>query len=211
MSRVLQHIDVGVEPNRHLLTRAAETGVYSRLEQRPAEATNLPDASVATIVSNSVLEHMRHVGMVLTEIARVLQPGGTFMFTTPTSHFSSMLLLPLPGYVVWRNREMYNVNLWPITQWIDALHASGFKVEQVQPYLRPELVRLWDTLEILHQIWVRRRRLLGIMWRRIPPRGVARLAERLSQTNLAAPTTAGGQLIVARRQLEGSHGSIYSL
>ena len=47
------------------------------------------DRRFATVISNSVLEHIPQVDDVLAEIARVLQPGGRFIFCVPGDHFPS--------------------------------------------------------------------------------------------------------------------------
>jgi hypothetical protein len=60
-------------------------------------------------------------------------------------------------------------------------------------------VSLWDALELLQQIWVFRRRLVGIVWRRIPPLIMNKLAECASRLDLSAPAPGGGRLIVARK------------
>jgi len=41
------------------------------------------DASFQTVISNSVLEHIPDLDAVLLETARVLKPGGMFIFASP--------------------------------------------------------------------------------------------------------------------------------
>ncbi len=50
-----------------------------------ADASNLPlpDASVDTVLLLEVLEHLRHPGQALSEVARVLRPGGQLILTMP--------------------------------------------------------------------------------------------------------------------------------
>jgi hypothetical protein len=58
---------------------------------------------------------------------------------------------------------------------------------------------LWDALELLQQIWIGRRRLVGIAWRRITPTMFDRLAQWASRLDLSASPAGGGRLIVARK------------
>ncbi len=48
-----------------------------------ADAMPLPDASFDVVVLTQVLEHVRRPGVVLSEIARVLKPGGWLYATVP--------------------------------------------------------------------------------------------------------------------------------
>lgn len=48
-----------------------------------AEALPFPDAAFDLVTANMVLEHVEHPAQVLSEIARVLVPGGRFIAMTP--------------------------------------------------------------------------------------------------------------------------------
>lgn len=48
-----------------------------------ADAIPLPDASFDTVILTQVLEHVRRPAVVLSEIARVLRPGGRLFATVP--------------------------------------------------------------------------------------------------------------------------------
>src|SRR3954449_9901652 len=74
-SYVLSKVEVGLDPDEKVLAQAAERGIYERFEAIPAEEIPLPDESMGTIVSNSVLEHLLKIDAVLEQVARVLRPG----------------------------------------------------------------------------------------------------------------------------------------
>lgn len=200
-SLVLSRVEIGLDPDKKVLERAAQRGIYERFEPVCAEAMQLPAGSVATVMSNSVLEHLPKLDAVLERIADVLRPGGRLIFTVPTEAFSDDLALPLARYVAWRNRRLVHLNLWPVAQWIEHLERVGLQVEEVRPYLRPHLVRAWDTLEMLQHIWIGRRRLIGMLWQRIPPAAYERLAQWASRLDLSSPDPGGGRLIIARKSL----------
>lgn len=196
---VLPTVAFGIDPDAHALARAARHGIYQQLLPVPVENAALPAGSVHTVFSNSVLEHLPNLPSVLTTIARLLRPDGQLIFTTPTAAFSRWLALPLPGYALWRNRQLAHLNLWSAERWTAQLEHVGLYVKHIQPYLRPSLVRLWDILELLQHVWIARRRLVGLLWRRIPPPWMTRLAHRVAQLELATPPPGGGHLIVARK------------
>ncbi len=199
-SMALSAVDVGLDPDERTLERAARLGLYEQFECAPVEEAWLADASFATVISNSVLEHLPRVDEALAAIARLLQPGGKLVLTAPTEAFSHWLALPVERYAAWRNRKLAHLNLWSAEQWRQRLEAVGLEVEMVRPYMRRELVMLWDALELLQQVWVGRRRLFSLFWRRLPPRFLDRLALQLARLDLSAQAPGGGRLIVARKR-----------
>ena len=198
-SMVLPRVEVGLDPDEKALAQAARRGIYARFEAMPAEEARLADESIATVVSNSVLEHLPRIQAVLETIARVLRPGGRLIFTVPTDVFSRWLALPLGCYATWRNGQLCHINLWSTEGWISQLRQVGLEVEEIRPYLRHELVSAWDTLELLQQIWIGRRRLVAIAWRHIAPTMFDRLAQWASRLDLSASPAGGGRLIVAHK------------
>jgi SAM-dependent methyltransferase len=147
-----------------------------------------------------VLEHLPRLDAVLEAVARVLRPGGRLIFTVPTEAFSKWLVLPVARYAVWRNRQLCHLNLRPVEWWASHLERVGLEVDEVRPYLRHELVSMWDALELLQQIWVFHRRLVSIVWQRIPPTVLERMACWASHIDLSAPEPGGGRLVVARKR-----------
>jgi ubiquinone/menaquinone biosynthesis C-methylase UbiE len=84
-----RHYPAGVEvvatdPDPHMLKRARKNArkapVSVSLEQAPAEALPLPDASVDTVVSTLVLCSVPDQAVALAEAKRVLKPGGKLLF-----------------------------------------------------------------------------------------------------------------------------------
>jgi SAM-dependent methyltransferase len=75
---------IAVEPNpamhRRLRRAARRSGVHLDLRERPAERTDLPDASADVVLSSLVMCSVADPERVLTEVRRVLRPGGRFVF-----------------------------------------------------------------------------------------------------------------------------------
>ncbi len=199
-SQVVEDVEVGLDPDQRVLERAAMLNIYQRIEQVTAEEMQLPDASIETVVSNSVLEHLPRLDETLQSIARVLRPGGKLIFTSPTERFSTWLVLPLKRYASWRNHELYHLNLWSIESWRCHLEQVGLEIEEVRPYLQHKHVFLWDAFELLQQIWIGHKRLVSLLWALIPPLIMDRIARWASQQNLSSPHPGGGRLIIARKR-----------
>lgn len=199
-SQVLARVEVGLDPDKRVLERATGVGIYQRFEPVNAEEMQLPDASIETVISNSVLEHLPRLDETLQAIARVLRPGGKLVFTSPTEAFSHWLVLPSKRYAAWRNRQLCHLNLWSLERWRHHLEQVGLEIEEVHPYLRHKHVFVWDALELLQQIWIGHKRLVGLLWRLIPPALMDRLAQWASRQNLSSPPPGGGRLIIARKR-----------
>lgn len=75
---------IAVEPNRamhgRLRARAARAGIDLELHDVPAETLDLPDASVDAVISSLVLCTVPDPVRAVSEVRRVLRPGGRFAF-----------------------------------------------------------------------------------------------------------------------------------
>jgi len=198
-AHVLPQVDFGVDPNEQALRQAAKLHIYGRLEAIPVQELPVPDRSITMVMSNSVFEHIPEIDTVLLALARMLTTGGRLIFTTPTNTFSRWLFLPVPAYASWRNRALNHLNLWTVQEWKRHLEAVGLEVEFVCPYLRHEQVWLWDVLELVQLIWIGKRRLFSIVWKRLPDTGLDKMAQCLSTWDMSSKQDGGGRLIVARK------------
>jgi len=82
---------VGLDPLAKPLTEARQRGGYRLLVRADGGRIPFPNGFFATVVSNSVLEHIPHVEPVLAEVARVLRPDGAFYFSVPGPNFLRFL------------------------------------------------------------------------------------------------------------------------
>lgn len=82
---------VGLDPDARLLREARRRGGYRLLVRAEGGRVPFPDGFFATVVSNSVLEHIPCLQPVLAEVCRVLRPGGLFYFCVPGPHFLPFL------------------------------------------------------------------------------------------------------------------------
>jgi SAM-dependent methyltransferase len=92
-------LTAGIDPAVTSLLEAKARHSYRVLARALGNALPYADGYFATVVSNSVLEHIPDVDAVLTETARVLrspepatgQAGGRLIFCVPSEHFTELL------------------------------------------------------------------------------------------------------------------------
>lgn len=196
---VLNRVALGVDPERVQLARARMRGIYDRLEPAQIQDLALEPERFGTILSNSVLEHVPDLDPVLAAASCLMRPDGRLIFTVPSERFSTSLVLHSAGYRAWRNRALQHRNLWPVNRWARALTRAGLEIEMCRSYLRPEIVALWDILDLSQQIWMGRARLASVIWRRLSPSTLRQLASLLASLDLSAES-GGGLLVVARKR-----------
>ncbi len=86
-----QGIEVGLDPWWGPLQEARARGHHVLLSHADGACMPYADDFFATVVSNSVLEHIPSVEPVIAEVARVLRPGGWFHFCVPGPNFRRFL------------------------------------------------------------------------------------------------------------------------
>ena len=101
-----------------LALRRAGGGV--KLE--PDEPLPFEDNSFDLVLCAEVLEHVRDVQLLLSEVRRVLRPGGRFAVTTPAH---GRLIRPEHPFSP-------HIRFFTKRSLADALHATGFDVESLE-------------------------------------------------------------------------------
>jgi len=143
---------VGVDLDPQETRDATASGVYRRVHTAPGDRIPEHDASFDFVFSNSVLEHIDDIEPVIAEVARLLRPGGTFLFTVPADGFHDCLAGPL---FPWGDRHRYldgidkrcaHRRYWGESQWRACLGRHGLDVVDAVPYLTASEVRRWETL-----------------------------------------------------------------
>ncbi|MET7479235.1 bifunctional 2-polyprenyl-6-hydroxyphenol methylase/3-demethylubiquinol 3-O-methyltransferase UbiG [Streptomyces sp. NPDC005648] len=131
---------------------AAASGVEVDYLVGSAYATGLPDGSAEAVVASDVLEHFHDLRAALTEIDRLLIPGGVLLFDTVNRTARSYLLLILvaekllgiikPGTHNWnmfiRPRELRGL-LYDVDLVLEETHGLG--PARPLPALIPSLLR----------------------------------------------------------------------
>lgn len=146
---------VGVDPDPGEAELARRLGIYERVLTVAGDAIPVPDATFDWVCSNSVLEHIDAIEGVLHEVARVLKPGGVFLFTVPADGFHACLGGPI---LPWVSRHHYLQALdtrvahrryWSTENWRQHLLAVGLQITSASPYFGQRALRRWETISRL--------------------------------------------------------------
>lgn len=138
----------GVDPWPLPLKEARARNVYTVLAQADGARLPFPSGYFASAVSNSVLEHIPNVDAVLIDLNRVLKPGATFVFCSPSDHFLEFLSISRAlRRIGWRGlAERYERFFNRISRhhycdspevWRERLARTGFDVERWWYYFSP--------------------------------------------------------------------------
>lgn len=153
-------LDVGIDPWRVMLPSARAYGGYRWVIQGLGNELPFADNRFASVISNSVLEHIPQVDDVVKEIHRVLRPGGRFVFCVPNHRFPQELsiskffqrlgLEPLASaYSRFFNRISRHHHCDDVPVWQRRLEMAGFTLERYWHYFPPAALH---TLEWGHYL-----------------------------------------------------------
>jgi SAM-dependent methyltransferase len=195
------------------LRRAVGGGVVHAIV---ADGRRLPlkDGCLATVIANSVLTHVPDLDLLLTEIARVLRPGGQFLATVPGPAFEDQLAwvrvlraLGLP-WLARRIGDRYHFRWqqWhrddePV--WTRRLAAHRLSLIKTRLYPGECTGLVWSLAFSLLRLGLGRVTLLNVLrtlWRSAPRRSRAGVLTRRLAPLLAEPGSAGGSLFLAARR-----------
>lgn len=148
-------LEVGIDPWQEPLREAAARGGYLKVLEASGSSIPYPDKFFASAVSNSVLEHIPDLDPVLSELARVLQPGAPFIFCVPNHQFLKSLsvsnfldrlhLKPLgDAYRRFFNRISRHHHCDDPTVWQKRLEATGFEVVDWWHYFSPRALHVLE-------------------------------------------------------------------
>jgi len=184
-------VDAGFDPWRAPLREAAQRHCYRQLSN--ADGGNMPyaDDTFATVISNSVLEHIPDVQPVLNETFRVLKPGGTFYFCVPGPDFLQYLsigrlldqvgLRPLgDGYREFFNRISRHYHCDSVPVWTQRLETAGLVLEDWWAYFTPEALAALEWGHYLGLPSLVSKKLTG-RWVLVPGRLNLLFTERLAR------------------------------
>ena len=82
----------GIDHDPGELKKARSLGIYHDLIACEITAIPFKNNTFDHVLSNSVLEHVTDIDQALAELARVLKPGGTLVFTVPSEYLSEHFL-----------------------------------------------------------------------------------------------------------------------
>jgi len=126
-------IEVGLDKDKKGVTKAERSGVYKKVVVADAVKMPFRGGSFASVVANSVLEHLENLDKALVEIARVLKKGGFLVLTVPTPLVSDYQFWRfIPGYAEFKRKFWRHINYFGKKEWQKRLEKAGFKLISVR-------------------------------------------------------------------------------
>lgn len=173
-------LDAGVDPSPQALTEAARRGMHRELKVADGGALPFDDGAFATVLSNSVLEHVPDIDATLRETHRVLKPQGIFVFTTPSQHFAEYLFFPdflrslgwkglATRYESYFNRISRHYRTDSAETWLARLERCGFGVREWRSYFSRRASHVFDLAHYYSAVTLLYKKILGrwivVSWR----------------------------------------------
>ncbi len=148
-------LDVGLDPWFDPLREASARSAYHLLTAAEGALMPFPDDSFAAVTSTSVLEHIPDLAPVFLEVARVLKPGGLFVFCVPNHRFPQTLwgrqVLDKCGlhaaaqtYSRIFNRIARHAHTDSPETWESRLVEAGFVLEDTWDYFPPKALHILE-------------------------------------------------------------------
>jgi len=145
-------LDVGLDPWPQPLRESRARRAHRLLVLAQGAGLPFADNSFNTIISNSVLEHIRDLDPVLAECHRVLREGGCLLFSAPSDHFTDWLIgrkLFGEPYARFFNRISRHHHCDGAQVWRARLTRAGLDLERAWYYFSPRALR---ALELGHYL-----------------------------------------------------------
>jgi 2-polyprenyl-3-methyl-5-hydroxy-6-metoxy-1,4-benzoquinol methylase len=122
----------GVDISEALVSKASRAGLRALVHDLETKALPYPDQSFDAVFNGENIEHCVNTDWMLSEINRVLKPGGTLVLTFPnirTALSLMMMLLDLPPMYAARYRSPHYRDFTLRTMKI-ALRNNGFSIQR---------------------------------------------------------------------------------
>lgn len=152
---VFGHLSTGIDLDKGEVGRAVKRGAYD--QALAVSATDMPfkNNTYNTVISNCVMEHIPNIDGVLSEVKRVLKPGGRLLTSVPSEYWDNnsfyQKIFNAVGFnqaAQWYNRTLnkvskhYHVNDLDI--WKRRFKKAGLQLVTAE-YLVP--IRTFHTFE----------------------------------------------------------------
>jgi 2-polyprenyl-3-methyl-5-hydroxy-6-metoxy-1,4-benzoquinol methylase len=126
------HTVVGTDVSSVAIDRFKQNGFDGYVcDMEKGAGLPLPDASFDLVFASEVIEHISDTATFLTELHRLVRPGGLLILSTPNSAFWPYRLLGLAGRTPSEVQHPGHVRFFSRRSLARAIEAAGFAVESV--------------------------------------------------------------------------------
>jgi ubiquinone/menaquinone biosynthesis C-methylase UbiE len=147
-----KQIDVGIDLPGSRMPEAQKLNIYQKLVEFDGVKIPFKNNYFQTVVSNCVLEHVEKLPELLSEIGRVLKPGGIFLTTVMAKPWEDYLMGTKVfgnGYKNYMRVKQVHLNLLTVNNWDKVFVKAGFKIEKRIGYLPEKACKLIDLAHYL--------------------------------------------------------------
>ena len=141
--------DFGIDNDEAGLVKVAiKKKRYKKILIESATKMSLANNSLDLIFSNSVIEHIPDNKNLLKEVSRVLKPNGYFIFTCPSSYFTTYLTKNFggPWYSKLRNKQFNHYQLLDHRKWKKRLNKNRIKLINYFYYMSEADLVFWEKI-----------------------------------------------------------------
>jgi SAM-dependent methyltransferase len=149
---VFRTVDVGLDVGQSRIAEAKGKQVYGKLVTYDGRIFPFKNATFQTVVSNCVFEHIPDIRLLVSEIHRVLKPGGTLITTVMAKPWEEYLfgaMLMGNSYREYMRRKQVHLNLYTRIQWDAVFADAGFRIDTRTGYMDQGACRLMDISHYL--------------------------------------------------------------
>jgi SAM-dependent methyltransferase len=204
-------LDVGLDPWSAPMKEAQQRDAYRLLVLGEGASIPFKDGFFETVTSTSVLEHIPDLDPVFQEVARVLKPGGKFVFCVPNHRFPEALwgrrFLTRIGfrglgaaYGRFFNRIARHAHTDSPEVWLARLNQAGFELMDTWDYFPPKALHVLEWGHPLGLPSLISKKVFG-RWVLLPRRWALALPWKWTRTYMDNPKSPEGvcSFFVARR------------
>lgn len=143
-------VDVGLDVYQSRIRLIEKSSVYQKTVAYDGLVIPFKNNSFDTVISNSVLEHIKDLQVNLKQINRILKKDGKFLCTVMLDKWEKNLLgykLFGTNYTNYVARIQVHYHLYSVAKWQKQFEQAGFRVTSAQSYLPASLVK---AVELAH-------------------------------------------------------------
>jgi SAM-dependent methyltransferase len=150
----------GIDPEFDQCLKANARKAYRHVLTADAAAMPIPNSHFRTVVANCVLEHIPDIDCALSEIHRIIMPGGSLLFGVPSHRFGDMLFFSAclrkigcgkmsHAYGEWFHRHSRHFHVDAPAVWLERLARHDFNVISWEYYLDEPALHAFDLAHYL--------------------------------------------------------------